>query len=463
MVVASGVDTQHSSISCSLNGRRSAANLCVCTPPWEGADCGRLAFAPAPPNSGYTAAGGAWGGEIVAGADGKHHLYAAAMSNGCFLKHWGGNSRVEHAVSSAGAAGPYAFESVAVDVEAHNPAAIAMTNTSLGYKYAIFHIGAGVNGTDGGSNCTSDAPCCQPADGGPGCAACVPPRPPRPAVTSRPPTGGAGSSVHVSDSLSGPWRPLPGLTGAASRCNNPAPALHHNGSLFLMCTSSTLLRSEHGDPAGPWSTVGSLNRSAAPVPHLEDASLWVAEDGAFHALFHAFAMKAGELCWGKPCDPLPKCAGATVSAHAFSADGIAWRWSGEQPYDNEVLLAGGGSKRFATRERPKLLLGADGVPTHLTNGVVDVPYCGRSNSTCAPCKTKGYETRTLVVPLALKSDDATAPPATVARTPPMGWSSWNAVHGGINEAVITNITDALVSTGLAAAGYVYVNLDDCVS
>ena len=43
-----------------------------------------------------------------------------------------------------------------------------------------------------------------------------------------------------------------------------------------------------------------------------------------------------------------------------------------------------------------------------------------------------------------------APPApgTVARTPPMGWSSWNAFHGGINEAVITNVTDALVASGL---------------
>ena len=37
--------------------------------------------------------------------------------------------------------------------------------------------------------------------------------------------------------------------------------------------------------------------------------------------------------------------------------------------------------------------------------------------------------------------------ADIARTPPMGWSSWNAFHGGINEAVITNITDLLVSTG----------------
>ena len=29
----------------------------------------------------------------------------------------------------------------------------------------------------------------------------------------------------------------------------------------------------------------------------------------------------------------------------------------------------------------------------------------------------------------------------IALTPPMGWSSWNAFHGGINEQVIANVTD----------------------
>lgn len=47
-------------------------------------------------------------------------------------------------------------------------------------------------------------------------------------------------------------------------------------------------------------------------------------------------------------------------------------------------------------------------------------------------------------------------------TPPMGWNSWN--HFGCDgngEVVIRETADALISTGLAAAGYRYVNLDDC--
>ncbi|XP_050234810.1 alpha-galactosidase 1-like [Mercurialis annua] len=46
-------------------------------------------------------------------------------------------------------------------------------------------------------------------------------------------------------------------------------------------------------------------------------------------------------------------------------------------------------------------------------------------------------------------------------TPPMGWNSWNHFHCQINETVIKETADALVSTGLAKLGYEYVNLDDC--
>ncbi|KAL6641243.1 hypothetical protein ACP70R_019424 [Stipagrostis hirtigluma subsp. patula] len=46
--------------------------------------------------------------------------------------------------------------------------------------------------------------------------------------------------------------------------------------------------------------------------------------------------------------------------------------------------------------------------------------------------------------------------------PPMGWNSWNHFAcDGNGEDVIRETADALVSTGLAAAGYKYVNIDDC--
>lgn len=49
----------------------------------------------------------------------------------------------------------------------------------------------------------------------------------------------------------------------------------------------------------------------------------------------------------------------------------------------------------------------------------------------------------------------------VALTPPMGWSSWNLFRNKISEELIKEIADAMKDSGLAAAGYRYVNIDDC--
>jgi alpha-galactosidase len=48
----------------------------------------------------------------------------------------------------------------------------------------------------------------------------------------------------------------------------------------------------------------------------------------------------------------------------------------------------------------------------------------------------------------------------VCETPQMGWSSWNKFMTDINEDIIKENADALVSLGLADVGYVYVNVDD---
>ena len=49
----------------------------------------------------------------------------------------------------------------------------------------------------------------------------------------------------------------------------------------------------------------------------------------------------------------------------------------------------------------------------------------------------------------------------LALTPPMGWNSWNHYACEIDETLIKRTADAMVSSGLRDAGYVYVNLDDC--
>lgn len=50
----------------------------------------------------------------------------------------------------------------------------------------------------------------------------------------------------------------------------------------------------------------------------------------------------------------------------------------------------------------------------------------------------------------------------LARTPPMGWNSWNHFRcNGVNEAVVRAAADAMVASGMRDAGYRYVVLDDC--
>ncbi|HZU28112.1 MAG TPA: glycoside hydrolase family 27 protein [Bryobacteraceae bacterium] len=48
----------------------------------------------------------------------------------------------------------------------------------------------------------------------------------------------------------------------------------------------------------------------------------------------------------------------------------------------------------------------------------------------------------------------------LARTPPMGWNSWNKFAGKVDDAAVRGMADAMVSSGMSGAGYVYVNIDD---
>jgi alpha-galactosidase len=48
----------------------------------------------------------------------------------------------------------------------------------------------------------------------------------------------------------------------------------------------------------------------------------------------------------------------------------------------------------------------------------------------------------------------------LAMTPPMGWNSWNTFATNIDEKLVKETADIMVSSGMAAAGYNYIVLDD---
>jgi alpha-galactosidase len=49
----------------------------------------------------------------------------------------------------------------------------------------------------------------------------------------------------------------------------------------------------------------------------------------------------------------------------------------------------------------------------------------------------------------------------LARTPPMGWNSWNRFGCDVSADLIRGMADAMVSSGMKDAGYQYVVIDDC--
>jgi len=52
---------------------------------------------------------------------------------------------------------------------------------------------------------------------------------------------------------------------------------------------------------------------------------------------------------------------------------------------------------------------------------------------------------------------------SLALTPHMGWNSWYVWENHVTDAIMRSAADAMVSTGMADHGYMYVNIDDCWS
>ena len=49
----------------------------------------------------------------------------------------------------------------------------------------------------------------------------------------------------------------------------------------------------------------------------------------------------------------------------------------------------------------------------------------------------------------------------LARTPPMGWNSWNKFACNVDEKTVRSVADAMASNGMRDAGYRFVVIDDC--
>ena len=67
---------------------------------------------------------------------------------------------------------------------------------------------------------------------------------------------------------------------------------------------------------------------------------------------------------------------------------------------------------------------------------------------------------TLVL-LWLPSARLLAQSSNLAKTPPMGWNSWNLLGCKASDPGVRAAADAMASNGMKDADYTYINIDDC--
>lgn len=359
-------------LDCSLNGICNTGSSCTCDTPWSGFNCDILEFQPTTFPQGYGMAPNVtatWGGGIL--VDPKtnlYHLYVVRMTNNCTLENWTKNSRIDHAVSKQ-PTGPYSFTDVAIPTQSHNPVPLALPDGT----YAIMHIGSGDGDENGGANCSNTAR----TDEEPFLVSMQKEQKASLATTAAAPRG---STIHVSTSLYGPWRPLRNHT--LGFCNNPAPFVHPNGTIFVGCRfgkeRAILKRAE--SIAGPYTDVTNLPTQDKNGYILEDPQLYVDFRGHFHGIYHAYHRSPNA----------DNCENEIVSTHIYSKDGHAWHISQHPPYGTKLELASGESITLATRERPKPLIDENGIMTHIIQAVCGSPYC-YSPTGCVNCKYKNWD------------------------------------------------------------------------
>ncbi len=77
---------------------------------------------------------------------------------------------------------------------------------------------------------------------------------------------------------------------------------------------------------------------------------------------------------------------------------------------------------------------------------------------------KNYQSRILLLSIiisAFTTFTAAQKFENLAKTPPMGWNSWNNFGCNVDEKLIRETADSIVSSGMKDAGYKYVVIDDC--
>ena len=383
-------------LDCSLNGRCNCAQRCrcICSPGWRGPDCGVLNLGPTgdspfPGGTGriYPAPGAntsSWGGGVVF-RDGWYHLYVSEMAGHCGLATWGTNSFIRHAISDT-VDGIFTPQETVLPTWGHN----AMPWVTPEGDITVWHIGNGTRSHPEHTGCSNGTtPLARSAAA----------RAARATGTRSPqPLGDPPPIAHVPYSANpgGPWKRMP-ITcvlhggGGNGPCpiDNPTPVAYANGTTLVAHRARGgfgVLVAPHW--SGPYRNVihgQDLNYTNIRVPDdeysCEDGFLFRDGRDGLHLLCHC----NGE--YGYPWDDHGR--------HAFSENGVDWRWSAGRAFLPTFVHPDGTNTTHVSRQRPQLVFGPNqSGPTHLITGIsvasTNRPYlwqsgCGELDAVSKPC------------------------------------------------------------------------------
>jgi len=90
-----------------------------------------------------------------------------------------------------------------------------------------------------------------------------------------------------------------------------------------------------------------------------------------------------------------------------------------------------------------------------------IPNDGNRPATVLAAKRVSTDRPAMPAPkISLSNDFPPVKDNGLAKTPPMGWNSWNKFHRSVDDKAVRGMADAMASNGMKDAGYVYVNIDD---
>ncbi|CAJ1938703.1 unnamed protein product [Cylindrotheca closterium] len=347
------------SVDCAMNGEcirhskdRQSPGKCQCFDGWRGTTCEVLDLLPiAPQTAGLQLPNHAssWGGSVVY-VDGKYHMFASEIVNGCGLGYWTTNSQVIRAVSDH-PNGPYVKQEVILPTFSHD--ANVLQRGPNGEIVLFVTALLGVKPVDCDNNDSSSWQWNN---------AVVPNTTAPPKDTymlwAKHPTGPWSEPVLVLNSTiwnEDYWAKNHRFAHCDANLNG---ILRHDGSflgLWRKCETPDLLTVPHTLYASDWKDASTYQPSIDPLFVLtgsgaEDPSnIWTTETSdagvAYHAIFHD---EQATRCMLGECP--------NVGRHAFSMDGKAWSYSKVNAYNGTVLFQNGTTWTADTRARPHLIV-----------------------------------------------------------------------------------------------------------